>query len=223
MAAVQEDATLSQCLAFCQALADKSLTFSFSLTIGTSFSFSVDTTGKGALAPQRKKRKVTPSTLRRNARRREEFLNKKLASAAQKASKSEEVSEEEACQKVPTSLQHHPSPAPSSERRQVITVGREKKRPTFSQLDGALPPSPATPSGTDLESRGPTEYCVFCPKERRHATIPHPYHLYSTVSCPVCLVKASEVGVCEDCHRGLDMNTGVWNQNHPHPKCKSCQ
>ena len=86
---------LSQCLEFCQTLADKSLTFSFSLTIGSSFSFSVDTRGKEVLAPKRKKK--TPSTLRRDARRREELLKKKLnASAAENSSRAQQFSAKEA-------------------------------------------------------------------------------------------------------------------------------
>ena len=70
---------LSQCLEFCQTLSSKSLTFSFALTVGDSFSFSLDTRGEVALAPKAKKnKKKTPSALRRNARRRAEFLRKKL-------------------------------------------------------------------------------------------------------------------------------------------------
>ena len=148
----EEDAKLvSQCLDFCQTLAGKSLSFSFSLTIGTNFSFSVDTMGKGALAPKEKKKKTTPSAMRRNARRREEFLNKKLnASTAEKPSQSEPaaVKESEGPAKAPSGLHHHPSPSPSSERRQVITVGRERARPTFSQLDGDPPSSPDPTSGS---------------------------------------------------------------------------
>ena len=73
----EEDAKLaSQCLDICQTLAGKSLPFSFSFNIGPNFSFSVDTRGKEILAPQKKKK--TPSTLRRDARRREELLRKKL-------------------------------------------------------------------------------------------------------------------------------------------------
>ena len=72
----EEDANLaSQCLDICQTLAGKSLPFSFN--IGPNFSFSVDTRGKEVLAPQKKKK--TPSTLRRDARRREELLRKKLS------------------------------------------------------------------------------------------------------------------------------------------------
>ena len=113
---VKEDAFLaSQCLDFCQMLAGKSLSFSFSLKIGTNYFFSLDTRGEAALSSAKKKKKQTPSTLRRNARRREQFLQKKLASPAPVL---RPVSEKgtEALQKAPTSLHHHPSPPPSSER-----------------------------------------------------------------------------------------------------------
>ena len=72
----EEDAKLaSQCLEICQTLAGKSLSISFSFNIGPNFSFSVDTRGKEVLASPKKKK--TPSTLRRDARRRDEFLKKK--------------------------------------------------------------------------------------------------------------------------------------------------
>ena len=109
----------AQCLDFCQMLAGKSLFFSFSLTVGNNFSFSVESRGKAALSsPTKKHKKPTPSTVRRNARRREEFLKRKLASAAEESRY--EVSEEEAKTpgEAPTVLHHHPSPSPSSERRQ---------------------------------------------------------------------------------------------------------
>ena len=127
-----EESLVSQCLDFCQMLAGKSMPFSFSLNVGTHFSFSVDTRGKEAL-PSPMKKKKTPSTLRRNARRREEFLKKKLAFAAEK---SVDVSETEAESpgKATTVIRVHPSPSPSSERRKVITIGRQEKVPTFSQL-----------------------------------------------------------------------------------------
>ena len=131
----EEDAQLvSQCLEFCQTLAGKPQTFSFSLTIGSHFSFSVDTRGKEVLAPKRKKK--TPSTLRRDARRREELLKKKFAASTE--IKCEQVSEKEAevPRKAQTVLHHHPSPPASSERRQVTVVGREKVLPSFTQLDG---------------------------------------------------------------------------------------
>ena len=83
MTAVDEiDSFLAaKCLDICQVLAGQGLAFNFSLSIGSNFSFSLDARGKGqALATQgkTKKKKKTPSTLRRNARRRSEFLKKKL-------------------------------------------------------------------------------------------------------------------------------------------------
>ena len=66
----------SKCMDFCQALASQGLPFHFSLNMGPDFTFSLDTRGKAKAVPVVKK-KVSPSTQRRNARRREEFLLKK--------------------------------------------------------------------------------------------------------------------------------------------------
>ena len=100
---VEEDnaALVSQCLDFCQTLATKSLTFSFTLTLGDSFSFSLDTNGKEAWASKAKKKKETPPTLGRDAKRRTEVLRKKLeVSSGDTSSQSEHVSEEEAAKQV---------------------------------------------------------------------------------------------------------------------------
>ena len=69
MAAVGEaDSTLvSKCMAFCQALAIQGQAFNFSLAIGPTFNFSLDTRGKVLKGPVAKKR-TSPSTLRRNAK-----------------------------------------------------------------------------------------------------------------------------------------------------------
>ena len=81
MTAVGEsDSSLAaKCLDFCQALAGQGLAFNFSLTISSTFSFSLDTRGKGpALVNKGKtKKRSSPSTLRRNARRRAAFLQRK--------------------------------------------------------------------------------------------------------------------------------------------------
>ena len=90
-------ALLSQCLDFCQILASKSLAFSFNLTTRDGFSFSLDTNGNDSVASKGKKKKKTPSTLKRDARRRDEFLKKKLEVSTGDASlPSENVSVEEA-------------------------------------------------------------------------------------------------------------------------------
>ena len=75
-AASGEDSMASKCLAFCQMLVSQGQVFNFSLSIGSDFTFSLDTRSK-AFKNQGNKKKPSPSTLRRNARRRAEFMAKK--------------------------------------------------------------------------------------------------------------------------------------------------
>ena len=78
MAAAAEDnsSLASKCLDLCQALASQGQEFTFSVTIGSFFSFSLDTRKMSKEVHLIGKRS-SPSTLRRNARRREIFLKKK--------------------------------------------------------------------------------------------------------------------------------------------------
>ena len=82
MASEDDSSLAAQCMAFCQALANQGKEFQFSLNIGSAFSFTLDTRCKDTLASTAKKR-VSPSTLRRNAKRREEFLKQKLKPATE--------------------------------------------------------------------------------------------------------------------------------------------
>ena len=77
----------SQCMDFCQALARQGLEFKFSVTIGSAFTFSLDARAKeGRDAPVTTgKKRNSPSTWRRNARRREEYLKRKFPSKVAKA------------------------------------------------------------------------------------------------------------------------------------------
>ena len=52
----------SQCMAFCQALASKGRLFTFTLNVGTSFLFSLDTRGDNTSTSSNVKKK-SPSTL----------------------------------------------------------------------------------------------------------------------------------------------------------------
>ena len=144
------------------------------------------------------------------------FCRKKLASTTEK---SQEVSEQEAKPpgKAPTVLHIHPSPSPSSEKRKVITVGRRKEEPTFSQLDGA--------SDSLAARKEMTLQCEFCSKlewEIGCLVMPQMSH-GSKVTCPHCHVKATEVGACMDCVRGFNHNTGKKIEGYPNLKCRSCQ
>ena len=76
-----EDSTLApMCLDLCQALVSKGLAFTFSLTTSSGFTISLDTRGEGSPSPVARK-PPSPSTLRRNARRRQEFLQRKAKAA----------------------------------------------------------------------------------------------------------------------------------------------
>ena len=90
----EADSSLAtQCLALCQSLTSQGMVFNFSLAIGSTFSFSLDTKSKETL-PSKAKKKVSPSTLKRNMRRREEFLKKKsIPSEAEKSEPDKEASQ----------------------------------------------------------------------------------------------------------------------------------
>ena len=70
----EESSLASKCMEFCQALASQEKVFSFSIKIGNTFSFSLDTKEK---APAPQARKVSPSTQKRNNLRRQKFLASK--------------------------------------------------------------------------------------------------------------------------------------------------
>ena len=77
--ASEDDLSLaSQCLALCQTLAGQGKAFSFSVTVGSTFTFSMESKEVASLST--KKKRSSPSTLRRNAARREKFLKRKVES-----------------------------------------------------------------------------------------------------------------------------------------------
>ena len=80
----ESDSSLTnKCLELCHALAGQGKDFKFSLTIGSTFTFSLDSREGKETPPTRKKK--SPSTLRRNAKRREDFLKKKPTSESASA------------------------------------------------------------------------------------------------------------------------------------------
>ena len=71
------DSTLAvKCLDFCQVLSSQGMEFNFTLNLGNSFNFSLDTRKKSKTTEFVKK-KLSPSSVRRNTRRKEAFLKKK--------------------------------------------------------------------------------------------------------------------------------------------------
>ena len=106
-----EDSPMAnKCFDFCKALASQGMAFSFSLTLGSHFSFSLETRELASGFDTKAKatfKKKSPSTLRRNARRREEFLKKKQ-------------SPESMSPAMPFNILS--SPTDSSGRRQVVSL-----------------------------------------------------------------------------------------------------
>ena len=79
-ASEDELSLVSQCLALCQTLAGQGKAFSLSVTVGSTFTFSLDS--KEAASLPKKKKRSSPSTIRRDAARRERFLKGKVESSS---------------------------------------------------------------------------------------------------------------------------------------------
>jgi len=73
-----DQSLVKKCFEFCSALTDRGCSYSFSLKLGQSFNFSLKSE-KGA--PPKAKPKRSPSYLRRQLRRREDFLKKRSGSS----------------------------------------------------------------------------------------------------------------------------------------------
>ena len=137
-----EDSTslASKCMAFCQTLASQGQVFNFSLSIGPDFSFSLDTRSK-AVKTQGTKKRISPSTLRRNARRRAEFNAKKQQSSQSRISSGDDA------ELLPSPEKERGHQAPGELQMSPIHVQREEIK--LSEEESASPiGKPPTPSST---------------------------------------------------------------------------
>ena len=86
-----EDAILlAKCLEFCQALSSQGQLFNISISTCSGYSFCLDTRSK-TVNSQSQKKKASPSRLRRNAKRREEFLARKQRTSPTPESGGDEI------------------------------------------------------------------------------------------------------------------------------------
>ena len=150
-----------KCLAFCQSLTNQGMEINFSLTISSTFSFSFDTRQKAPLAlatKKKKKKKASPSTLRRNARRREDFLKKKRCPAAVTP-----ISSATASKPVPvTNNKSDGDEIPLYQHESLITAllspGKGEEPPVFTEqaLEVEVPPNyiPSPPPCSICRRRG---------------------------------------------------------------------
>ena len=91
MVVSESDSSLtSQCLDFCQRLASQGQALSFSLKMSTNFSFTLENkeTIKN-VPPSQTRKKLSPSSIRRNAKRRQKFLESKEAEQSKFKQKTE--------------------------------------------------------------------------------------------------------------------------------------
>ena len=88
MSAMRKEDTVmvNKCLEFCQTLVSQQQHLSFSLTVGSSFSFSLDNRKEStnletrkvtSLKKQMPRKKLSPSQVRRNLKRKQDFLKRK--------------------------------------------------------------------------------------------------------------------------------------------------
>ena len=142
--------SLSQkCLDFCQALERQGRTFSFNLNLGPSFSFSLDTREKENTTNTMVKKKASPSSLRRNARRKEEFLKRKTPvnigasekEAVKEASENEALKEDsvkEAVKEASENKAGWSSELIDKGSDKSVTIKLKKKPPNIPQFDGQM-------------------------------------------------------------------------------------
>ena len=116
----------TQCLAFCQALASKGQAFNFKLTFGNSFSFSLNTIEKTP-AQEARKKKVSPSTQKRNALRRQKFFESKNNPSTLTQEKATEINE---------TLKHCELCDFLASSERVLDNHMIKKHRNMDQLDG---------------------------------------------------------------------------------------
>ena len=140
MSEVIEDTSplATQCLAFCQTLASQGQAFKFSLTLGKSFSFILDTKMVDSSSPKARKRQ-SPSTIKRNYKRRQEFLLTKESSL----NKSEKEKSEAAVETPTVKLSQKPKSlitcdvcGHQTKTKNGMELHKKNKHEIGDQLDG---------------------------------------------------------------------------------------
>ena len=205
-----EDSSLAtKCMDFCHALASQGKSFKFSITIGSTFTFSLDTReGKDTLPARTKK---SPSTLRRNAKRRQEFLIKKSISVP--ADSSQEPSAENSQFKC-----DHCDTGFKTRNGLSIHIGRTHKKSanTPEKSRGLSSSLPLTTSPLPLSNReetcnncegpfSPSHQCENGDRSPEEADDPQTFN-------------------CDTCNESFNCDADLknhCNNNHPE-KCSSC-
>ena len=193
----------SKCMDFCQALANQGQAFNFFLTTASGFSFSLDTRKKAA-NPDAKKRS-SPSTQRRNAKRREEYMKRK-----QNHSTVNPIVEEV---NVASNVPCDQCDFKSVSEKGLWQHKRIKHGPPQLSSSSGQPKSPtATPES--LRRQQPKEASL-------HAS---PMLDVSREECNLSTSEAVEeiVGLCKNCGAELRIIRGYWCCESTKQLCNDC-
>ena len=184
-----DNSTLAnKCLDICQALTSKGSVFTFSLNIGSKFSFSLDTR-VSSTSTEMVKKKLSPSAKRIYVRRKEEFIKRKLEALK----KSENNLEVETSSQVETFQWDQCDHSFKTENGLKIHIGKTHKD-LIPQLDGQ--PEDIT-----------TDLVVKTDKEAEVQIEPG----YVTVAVKTVL-KTYEIFVKESLREGIEENLTVFGR-----------
>ena len=196
----ENSSLVSQCLDFCQTLATKSQGFNFILNIGSNFSFSLDTRIKNPTSVVRKK-KSSPSTLRRNARRRQKFMETKNSTVIEETDKQTETMSAE----ISDSSLFCDICEFSANSKIALNKHMKTQHVNIDQLDGNL-----TWNSTPDESSKPEDFTETSPVLINNDEMAKPGVLHNIKLCEKHTRIASELNVnqvipagwpksCRDC------------------------
>ena len=171
-----DDSLASKCMAFCQALASQGKVFNFSLSVGPDFTFSLDTGSKAVTSPVIKK-KASPSTLRRNARRRVEFIAKKQQSSPSWISSGDEtIAKALKCDQC-----EYTAASEKGLKQHVRMKHKEPEKLRNPSSQSSLPVSP-------IRDQGRVEACHNCDRDMSPTHICEDPSQEEPVTCKYCMV-----------------------------------
>ena len=215
MAAVGEDdsSLATQCMAFCQALAGQGKVVQFSLSVGSTFSFTLDTRCKEILDSTPKK-KASPSTLRRNAKRRAEFLKKK----SKPAQEQEEISVDKEQASQPATFQC--DQCDNSFRTEAglkIHTGKSHKLPPAERA--RVTSSALSLSISPVKDNGRIVPCHMCDEEMSPQ---HTCNVNDQSSVNSSLAQTFQCYLCQETFNSEDDLENHYNAKHPN-QCRECR
>ena len=215
MAAVGEDdsSLATQCMAFCQALTGQGKVIQFSLNIGSTFSFTLDTRCKEILDSSPKK-KASPSTLRRNAKRRAEFLKKKSKPAQEQEKIS--VDKEPASQRATFQCDQCDNSFKTESGLKIHTGKSHKLPPAERVRETSSAPFLSVSPVKDNVRIVP---CHMCGEEMSPQ---HTCDVDEQSSVNSSLVQTSKCYLCQETFNSEDDLENHYNAKHPN-QCRECR